>query len=307
MSIIYSIGGGKGGVGKSFITGNLGVVFAKQGKKVILVDLDLGGSNLHTFLGIQNPETSLHDFLTKKIDDLSQAAFPTGIPDLSIICSMNCSLEIANLFHAQKQKIIRAIQKLPYDYILLDLGAGTAFNTLDFFLTSSEGIFIFTPEPTTVETTLRFIKAVFYRRLKQILKQRPFHPVLLEFTERFGDSTINLTSILDFVTEHNRDMGRLLFSKLKEYKFRFILNEFRKNTNPKLGENIEKVCNRHFYSEFQFLGSVSYDERVHDSVFSKKIYVNKYPYTPTATEIQQIGRKMTEDHLGNDILWQQLP
>jgi flagellar biosynthesis protein FlhG len=307
MAKIYSIGGGKGGVGKSFITGNLGVVFAKQGKKVILVDLDLGGSNLHTFLGIQNPETSLHDFLTKKIDNLSQAATPTGIPGLSIICSMNCSLEIANLFHAQKQKIIRAIQKLPYDYILLDLGAGTNFNTLDFFLTSNEGLFIFTPEPTSIETTLRFIKAVFYRRLKQILKERPFHPMLNEFTEKFGDSTISLSNILDFVAEHDQDRGQLLYEKLREYTFRFILNEFRKHTNPKLGENIEKVCNRHFYSKFQFLGSVSYDERVHDSVYSRKIYVNKYPYTPTATEIQQIGRKMTEDHLGIDIIWQQLP
>jgi len=50
MPRIYPIGGGKGGVGKSFITANLGALLAKQGKRVVLVDLDLGGSNLHTFL-----------------------------------------------------------------------------------------------------------------------------------------------------------------------------------------------------------------------------------------------------------------
>lgn len=100
MSIIYSIGGGKGGVGKSFITANLGVLFAKQKKRVVLVDLDLGGSNLHTFLGLQNQKIGLNDFLNKRIKNLYHAVSPTGIPDLSIICSMNCSLEIANLFVA---------------------------------------------------------------------------------------------------------------------------------------------------------------------------------------------------------------
>ena len=295
MSIIYSIGGGKGGVGKSFITANLGVLFAKQKKRVVLVDLDLGGSNLHTFLGLQDQKIGLNDFLNKRIKNLYHAVSPTGIPDLSIICSMNCLLEIANLFYVQKQKIIRAIQNLPYDYILLDLGAGSSFNTIDFFLTSNEGIFIFTPEPTSVENTIRFIKAIYYRRLKQVLKQHPFSAILKMYIDKSNDPTIRLPNIIEFVIEQDPDKGKLLRSKLSEYKFRFILNEFRKQINPRLGDNIERVCNRHFYSKFQFLGNVSYDERVHDSIFSKRIYMKKYPYTPTATELQHIARKITEN------------
>ena len=121
MPRIYPIGGGKGGAGKSFITANLGVLLAKQGEKVLLVDLDLGGSNLHTFLEHQGQKTDLNDFLNKTIKNLDHAASPTVIPNLFIICSINCSLEIANLSHAQKVKIIKAIHRLPYDYILLDL------------------------------------------------------------------------------------------------------------------------------------------------------------------------------------------
>ncbi|MDY7035928.1 MAG: P-loop NTPase, partial [Thermodesulfobacteriota bacterium] len=63
MAYIYPIGGGKGGSGKSFITANLGALFARQGKKVVLVDLDLGGANLHTLLGLKNPEIGLDEFL----------------------------------------------------------------------------------------------------------------------------------------------------------------------------------------------------------------------------------------------------
>ena len=142
MPEIYPIGGGKGGVGKSFIVASLGALFARQGNKVVLVDLDLGGSNLHTFLGIKNPKNGIDSFLNKKVKALEQVAVPTYVPNLFIISSLHCSIEIANLFHTQKQKIIKAIKKLPFDYILLDLGAGTNFNTLDFFLTSKNGILI---------------------------------------------------------------------------------------------------------------------------------------------------------------------
>lgn len=55
MPAIYSIGGGKGGVGKSFVTASLGALLAGGGKSVALVDLDLGASNLHTFLGLPAP------------------------------------------------------------------------------------------------------------------------------------------------------------------------------------------------------------------------------------------------------------
>ena len=51
---------------------------------------------------------------------------------LFLISSSTCSMEIANLFYAQKIKLINAIKKLPFDYVLIDLGAGTNFNTLDF-------------------------------------------------------------------------------------------------------------------------------------------------------------------------------
>jgi flagellar biosynthesis protein FlhG len=256
--------------------------------------LDLGAPNLHTFLGIRDPKTGINDFLDKTVKNLAHTAIPTEIPNLFIICSMNCSLEIANLFYAQKLKIIRAIQNLPFDYIILDLGAGTNFNTLDFFITSDEGLFVLTPEPTSIENTLRFIKSVYNRKLKHILKQRVFNMIVKEFIEKSRDVTIKLADIIDYVIEHDPDKGKILHAKLTESKFKIILNEFRKQISPTLGEKIEKVCNRHFYSKFQFLGNVSYDDSVHHSVFSKGIYIKKHPYAPAATDLQLIARKLKE-------------
>ena len=52
---VWSVGGGKGGIGKSLITAALGYQLARIGRKVVLVDADLGGANLHTCLGLAGP------------------------------------------------------------------------------------------------------------------------------------------------------------------------------------------------------------------------------------------------------------
>jgi flagellar biosynthesis protein FlhG len=52
---IIAIGGGKGGVGKSLIAANLAIYLSQLGKRVVLIDADLGGANLHTFVGVDRP------------------------------------------------------------------------------------------------------------------------------------------------------------------------------------------------------------------------------------------------------------
>ena len=133
MPVIYSIGGGKGGVGKSFMVASLGASLAMRGNRVVLVDLDLGASNLHTFLGIKTPSNGLNTYVDKKAGTLDRVAVPTHIAGLSLISSCQCQMEIANLYYAQKTRLINAIKKLPFDVVILDLGAGTNFNTIDFF------------------------------------------------------------------------------------------------------------------------------------------------------------------------------
>lgn len=293
MPQIFPIGGGKGGSGKSFITANLGALFARQGKKVLLMDLDLGGSNLHTIMGLRNPRTGLHDFLSKSCQDLQQVAVTTCVPNLFVIPSVDCSMEIANLVHAQKLKIIRAIQKLSYDYVLLDLGAGTHFNTLDFFLISNQGMFVITPEPTSIENTFRFIKAAYFRKIKQILGIHYFRDVVGECMDAQPHSrAVSPFDIIDVILTQDERKGGILRSELSAFHLKFVLNQCRKQTDSSLGNKIQKVCNMHLYATFQFLENVIYDERVHDAVSSKRIFIDTYPHTQTAMALRSIAEKI---------------
>jgi len=292
MAEIYPIGGGKGGVGKSFITASLGALIAKWGKKVVLIDLDLGASNLHTLLGMKSPKIGLNSFLNKTVKNLESAAVPTMIPNLFLISSFHCYMEIANLFYAQKLKIIDSIKKLPFDYILLDLGPGTNFNTLDFFLTSKKGVLICTPEPTSIENSFRFIKTVYFRKLKQMMNKNTFDSVFKDPSLDFKGSGINPPDIIEIVLKHDPGKEAFLRNTLSEFKFKLIFNQFRNNVDATLGVQFENICNRHFYSIFQFIGNISYDSRIHDAIFSKILYIHKYPHTQSAADLKKIAAQM---------------
>ncbi len=293
MAKIYPIGGGKGGVGKSFITANLGALIAKWGKKVVIIDLDLGASNLHTLLGMQSPSIGLNSFLNKTIHDLESAAVSTSIPNLFLISSFHCYMEIANLFYAHKMKIIEAIKKLPFDYVFLDLGPGTNFNMLDFFLTSKEGILICTPEPTSIENSFRFIKTIYYRKLKHMIKKHIFNSLQKNFYEDAVKPGMKPSDIIEIALKHDPEKEPLLRSQLSKFKFKFIFNQFRNNLDATLGNQFETICNRHFYSIFEFLGYVNFDGRIQDAIFSKTLYVHRYPHTQSSADLKNIAAKIT--------------
>ena len=166
---IWAVGGGKGGIGKSLITGNIGITLARLKKRVLLVDADLGGANLHTTLGIGVPEMTLSDFLNRRVETIQEVIIKTSIPNLSLVSGAQDFLDAANPNFAQKARLLRHLETLDADYILLDLGAGTSFNILDFFLFADHGILVVLPEPTAIENAYRFIKSAFYRRFKKVV------------------------------------------------------------------------------------------------------------------------------------------
>jgi flagellar biosynthesis protein FlhG len=293
MPQIYPIGGGKGGVGKSFISANLGALIASHGKKVALIDLDLGASNLHTFLGMPAPERGLDRFFDKTAQQLERAVVSTHIENLAFISSCHCPMEIANLYYAQKIKLINSIKQLPYDYVFMDLGAGTNFNTLDFFLTAGKGIIVCTPELTSIENAFRFIRAAYLRRLKQLIKKYPFDSrvktAVLDKGSRVGSSL----DIMDVVLKHDPEKEAFLKERIGRFQFKIVLNQFRKNTDPSLGEKIKIVCNRHFYSPFEILGRVAFDERIIDSISERKLFVRQYPDTAAGLGLTQIAELLS--------------
>jgi flagellar biosynthesis protein FlhG len=123
---LWAIGGGKGGIGKSVFTLGLGISLSRMGKKIILVDADLGGANLHTLMGVRFPPCTLEDFLLNRVDRLEDIVIDTQVEGIGLICGADDILGAANPTYTQKVRILKQIENLPADLVLLDLGAGTS-------------------------------------------------------------------------------------------------------------------------------------------------------------------------------------
>lgn len=289
MALIWPIGGGKGGTGKSFLTGNLGISLAAMGHSTLIVDLDLGSPNLHTMIGLTDPAKNLSDFINKRTSTLADTVEETGIPLLQVISGARNSLDIANLPHEQKTKLMRSIVRLPYDYILLDLGAGTSFNTIDFFMISDTGIFITTPEPTAIENIYRLIRSVYFRKIRQTLKLNHFRKLAQEASERNPEATVNNPELLlEKAKETDAELGGKLEEALRLFQFKLIVNQMRRQDNPNMGKLICKIIQKHLGLQITFAGNICFDDRVHDAVCQKTPYLQKYPYTEAATDIRSI-------------------
>ena len=189
-STIIAIGGGKGGVGKSFVSTNLAIFLANMGFNTLLLDLDLGAPNVHTSLGEPLPTKNFHDFLDNKVESLNDVLHPTQIPRLKMITGANDHRDLANISIADQSRLMSGIYKQKSDFIVLDLSAGTHTSTLDFFLMADYNLITLTPDPTSIENAYRFMKAAFFRKIKRYEQQLSLDGLVLDLMKNANEKQI---------------------------------------------------------------------------------------------------------------------
>ena len=295
--MIWTIGGGKGGSGKSFITANIGICLSKLGVRVILIDADLGGANLHTFLGISPPALTLSDFIKKRVPHLSEVLIPTAIPNLQLLTGAQDLLNAVDAKSVQKRKLVRSIQNLDSDTILVDLGAGNSLSVLDFFLMSDGGILVVTPEPTSVENTYRFLKSAFYRRLRQSVSSPSVKALIEGAMDRKNE--MGIQSPHDLIKAVRRidegDADRLV-EEVETYRPNLILNQVRSKKDIEIGFSIRSACLKYFGIHLHYLGYIVYDQDVSNSVRRRRPLVLENSRSRAAQCVMEIASKLANSH-----------
>ncbi len=175
--IIAAAAGPKGGVGKSCLSLNLAIALAGQGLKTILVDLDLGGANLHALFGLSNIGPGLADFVFQR-RPLIDLLRPTGVNDLSFLLGSADTLGMANLIQWQKIKLLSHLKKLPAEVIVADLGSGSSFITLDLYAAAHLRLLVTSPETTSLINAYGFLKSLIFRVFLRIIRARRNEAVL---------------------------------------------------------------------------------------------------------------------------------
>jgi len=265
---LWSIGGGKGGVGKSIVSLGLGICLARLGKKVILIDGDLGGANLHTLMGVRYPHVTLEHFLLKKVPRLEDTVIETEVEGIGLICGADDILGAANPTYSQKIRLLNQIEDLPAQYVLLDLGAGSSFNLLDFFNYSPGKIVVFTSQATSLQNAYGFIKSALYRKLsKDFAKDDEVLDLLYQTAG--SNSEMPMHSIPDLLARFKERAPQkydLLCRALWDFHLFLVVNMVKNTSDLKSPEIIQAVCNDFLNIQPQILGQLVHDAAVEAAV-----------------------------------------
>ena len=272
---LWAIGGGKGGVGKSIVTVMLGTLLARRGKKIIIVDADLGGSNLHTLVGIRYPLYTLADFINRRVDSMNDVLMTTPVDNMKIICGADDVLGMANPKSTQKTKIFNNLKKLEADLILLDLGAGTSFATVDFFLYAINKLVVLSPQITSIQNAYGFIKASLLRLLKRTFKKEPQCLELINgLVSPDGDGSHGtVTKLKEAFAALGEGYLDMLNNCIEELRIGLIVNMVRGSNERDVGRIVQTVANNYLGIEPEYLGHVNYDKVLGMSVNNLKDYL----------------------------------
>ena len=156
---VIAIASGKGGVGKTNIVANLAIALQRRGKRVVVIDADLGLANLDTLLGL-NPHATLRQVLRGECS--IKEALVEGPAGIRIVPASSGYEDLTHLSDGQRLTLLDQVDSLDgdFDVLLIDTGAGISANVCFFATAAQETLVVVTPEPTALTDAYALIKVL---------------------------------------------------------------------------------------------------------------------------------------------------
>ena len=294
---MWAVGGGKGGIGKSVITLSLGLWLANLGKKVIVVDADLGGANLNILLGIRYPNVTLENFVNRDVETLDEVLMDTPHENLRLICGADDILGLANPKYTQKLRLLRHLNNLSADFILLDLGAGTSFNVLDFFLYAKGRIAVFSPQATSLQNVYGFIKSSLLRRLRQEFgRDQMLASLISRFSNGTGEEKISsINELKQIVHRIDEEKYLALCRTVDGFDIKTVSNMVRQEKDQKISQVLQTVSERYLDLRTTDYGCVPYDPEIERSINKMVPFLMDNKKSKAAVATYQIAYRMIKE------------
>ncbi|MCQ2573751.1 MAG: P-loop NTPase [Treponema sp.] len=293
MSQIIPIASGKGGVGKSLLSANLAIALGQSGKKVVLVDLDLGASNLHLVIGHHPGSASLGSWLTEK-SDFKDIVCPTDYKNVSFIAGDSQIPDLTSLKHAQKVKLIRNLNNINADYVILDLGAGTHQFILDMFLLSPQGIVVTAPAVTATLNGYLFLKNAVFRLLYTTFKRGTPGRQYLDDLKKDSQTMqkLYIPQLVQALSQVDPQTTQLFISRMQQFRPRLVMNMIEDPKDADKVSRIKNSCNQYLGLDIEYLG-VMFRDMLQDKALSSQLPIVVYkPQSVLGQAVYRIGDKV---------------
>lgn len=208
MVKVIAVTGGKGGVGKTNVTLNLAMAMAQMGKKVLVLDADLGLANCDVMLGLR-VERNLSHVLSgeAELDDI----LVTGPFGIKIVPATSGTQSMTELSPAEHAGLIRAFSELrtQFDILLVDTAAGISDMVLSFSRASQDVLVVVCDEPSSITDAYALMKIlsrehavqkfkIVANMVRSLREGQELFAKLSRVTDRFLDVTLELVATIPF-------------------------------------------------------------------------------------------------------------
>jgi flagellar biosynthesis protein FlhG len=291
---IVPIASGKGGVGKSMVAANLAIALGQAGRKTVLADLDLGASNLHLILGVTAPKTGIGTFLSSQGAGFESVVMETDYPNLRFIPGDAEVPGLANIKPSQKNQLVKRLLSLDADFLVLDLGAGTSSNILDFFLMSTHGIVVTAPTLTATLNAYLFLKNAVFRLLYGAFGQKSRAFEHMESLRKDGASlrTAYIPAILDQVREIDPERWAIATERMARFRPRLLMNMLEDPKDAEKAQKIRRSCKEYLNIDIEHLG-VLYRDDFQDVALGSRIPIIRYkPQSVLSQGVYRVADKL---------------
>jgi flagellar biosynthesis protein FlhG len=285
---VIAVGGGRGGVGKTLLTVNLGVFFAQLGREVVICDADPIGSGMHSVLGLDVPP----HVSPEALEEGKAEPVATTVPGLRLLPVGYDAMTANPTRPSRSVYFLKQIQDLNADYILLNLGAGATSVTLDLFLHADVGICVTAAEPLAVETTYRFCRALYLRMLRRALMKERFK---LRLVEKVVTSLPPLASPRQIVAEIKRyddGVANVAAQQLARVLLRLVVSQTRLRSDLELGPAMAVVAERYLGVNFDYIGHIEHDDAVWLTVRRRQPLLIDSPTSKSARNLERVARRI---------------
>ncbi len=307
---VIPIASGKGGVGKSLLAANLAVALGEAGARVVLADLDLGGSNLHLILGIRNPPVGIGTFLTDSSIDFGDLVLDTDFQGVSFIAGDAEIPGLANIAASQKKMLLSRLGKMEADFLVLDLGAGTSYNILDFFLVAPRGVVITAPNATSMVNAYLFLKNASFRLIQTSLPRKgPGDKYLQSLKKRQeGSKRIYIPQLLSHLKSIDPEGHGAAREALRRFQPRLVMNMLDDPKDADKALRLRRSCQQYLDIDLEHLG-VMYRDELQDVALGSGLPIVRYkPGSVLAQAVHRIADKLSQirDDDAEPLMWEQV-
>ena len=315
--------GAKGGVGTSLFSANLAIYLATIGKRVLAIDADPSGADLHAMLGIgprvapyvaptpafgaEGSSATALDY--DSVNTLASREPVDGpIASLQLLDAGLCEPHRGSARRSSLRELGRRVAKQDADFAVVDLGSAATDAAIRFWCDAPHRLALTMPEPNAVAGLYRLVRKTFaamaLQRLSDERQQAALHAALTKAGQTPAPSDIAALAHQEWP-----ELGHVLQDCMNTLQFPFIVNQARMRADLELGDQITVAVRRRYGVPLKYLGYVEHDDAVRTSSRKRRPLLLESPGSRASRNIEKIARRLfaSQDSRRDRAPWRDVP